>query len=285
MTYVPFDATEEEIATREVLRPGVPSSMRKTLTSWIIREIGTERGYVYAHEFHVLENNLDLDFGLNPKFDGLIDPGDARGFLEALNGDQLLRVVDFTLFQKFRPSTQSLNAILEQGRSKWSVVERAGKGRLGERVPAGVQLAAENLMTETGAAGALLQSAWNKLYELHPDDPGAYAAAVKAVEAAGLSALGITQELATLTHVIRAIEAKGATWRLPFQREHTEYPSRDVLLALLKSLYRGQRDRHGSDAYTDVTHEEAEGAVLMAVTLVGWFARGLVAERDVEDFA
>lgn len=83
---------------------------------------------------------------------------------------------------------------------------------------------------------------------------------------------------------MRAIERREATWRLPFKREHTEYLSRDVLLGMLKSLYRGQRDRHGSDAYSDVTPEEAEAAVLMAVPLVGWFARGLIEERDVATF-
>jgi hypothetical protein len=53
---------------------------------------------------------------------------------------------------------------------------------------------------------------------------------------------------------------------------------------MLKSLYRGQRDRHGSAAYSDVTHDEAKAAVLLSVTLVGWFAGDLVQERDPKTY-
>ncbi len=101
---------------------------------------------------------------------------------------------------------------------------------------------------------------------------------MRAVEAASFRALGITDKEATLGTTIRAIE--GSTWGLPFKREHHKAPSQDVLLGMLRTLIRGQRDRHGSEDYSDVDHDEAVAAVNLAVALVGWFASGAVQQRE-----
>ncbi|WP_322936466.1 hypothetical protein [Nocardioides bizhenqiangii] len=285
MDFVPFDATEEEAEQWAVLRGGVPKSMRPALTTWIL---GTylDRGFANVESFRRLENALDLDFNIRPEYTGLIDEANCRSLLEPLSDRDLLRVADYTVFKqgKYRGRSSALETILKTGRSRFTVVDHGDYDRLGTRVPEGVRLAAEEVMSGDSTAGTLLKRAWVKVHDLEPDDGGAYWNAVKAVESAAFPALGISNENANISHAVRAIEAKGATWRLPFVREHTEYPSRDVLLGLLKSLYRGQRDRHGSEAYSDVTHDEAEAAVLMAVTLVGWFAGGLVQKRDTGTF-
>lgn len=287
MDYVPFDATDEEAETWTVLRDGVPRSMRSDLTNWIVARIG-EMDRVRAERFHELENALDVEFPLDPTFTGLASPELSRRLLGTLTERQLLHVVDYVLIQQgsggYRPHSASAEAILRRGRSRFTVAKHDDCDRLGYRVPEGVRRAAEHVMTVESVASRLLRRAWTKIHDLEPDDGGAYWNAVKAVEAAALPALDIVGDSATLSHAVRAIEKRDATWRLPFVREHTEYPSRDVLLGMLKSLYRGQRDRHGSEAYADVTHEEAEAAVLMAVTLVGWFGGRLVRERDVETY-
>lgn len=286
MEFVPFDATEAEVAERQVLRDGVPTTMRSALLSWIVSTISSQ-GYVYPRQLHLLENNLDLSFDLNPQFTGLLSDDQTLGFLMKLEGRDLLRVADFRLFRggKYSGAADKLDALLREGRSKYQVVARDSCYRLEERVPEGVRLAAEALMSTVAVAGSLLATAWRKVYDLEPDDSGAYAAAVKAVETSAFTALGIdATDSANMSTVVRAIEAKNATWRLPFKREHTEAPSRDVLLGMLRSLYKGQRDRHGSLAYADVSHDEAEAAVLMSVSLVGWFANGLVEKRDIEAF-
>lgn len=287
MSFVPFDATPDEVAAREVLRPGVPPSMRPALTSWIGTEIASTRsGVVDVGRFRELENALDIEFGINPEFGGHLSLELARKLLNKLTERELLRVVDYRLFVRgvYNTFVSELSDLLSAGRSMYEAVPRDSSYRLAERVPAGVQTAAEQIMGLDSSAGALLKRAWEAIYDFEPKDSSAYASAVKAVEAAALPALGIEKSTATVSDAVRAIEKKDSTWRLPFQREHTEYPSRDVLLGMLKSLYRGQRDRHGSAAYTEVTHEEAEAAVLMAVTLVGWFVGGLVRERDTTEF-
>ncbi len=67
-------------------------------------------------------------------------------------------------------------------------------------------------------------------------------------------------------------------WRLPL-REHSDAPSAELLLALIRTLWFGHRDRHGSVDYSDVAHEEARAAVMLSATLVEWFAAGSVVRR------
>jgi hypothetical protein len=44
----------------------------------------------------------------------------------------------------------------------------------------------------------------------------------------------------------------------------------------MKLLWHSHSDRHGHGDYVGVTAEESQAAVLLASTLVGWFAKGLV---------
>lgn len=222
MDFVPFDATEPEAAERRVLRPGVPTSMRPALTAWLLKEMSLDHDFVRAAEFRELENNLDISFGLNAAFDGLISGAQARELIGNLGERELLRAVDYLLYVK-RFSTagkDQLAKILAQGRSKYEPVRREERYRLAERVPEGVQVAAEQLITQGTAAGQLLRKAWASVYDLEPDDSVAYSTAVKAVEAAALPALGIAKESATLSDAVRTIEKQGAGWRLPFLRAH-----------------------------------------------------------------
>ena len=284
--FIPFDATLEEVEQRGVLRGGVPATMRPLLVKWLLGRHPRTSIYPRAQRFHEISNELDIDFGVSSLNLGHMNETAAIQVYASLTERDLLRVVDFCLHEAGRQHgvASQVEKILKSGRSKWTPVLREDRYRLGERVPDGVQVSAESVMGSAGVAGSLVRQAWEKVHDLESDDSGAYSRAVKAVETAALEALDITKDTATLSDAIRAIEARDSTWRLPFQREHTEYPSKDVLLGLMKSLYRGQRDRHGSDSYADVTHEEAEAAVLMAVTLVGLFSAGLVAERDTEAF-
>lgn len=64
-------------------------------------------------------------------------------------------------------------------------------------------------------------------------------------------------------------------------REHSKAPTAEVVLGMMRLLWHGQHDRHGGQpsAPGNVSYEEANVAILMAVTLVGWFDAGLVARR------
>lgn len=284
MTFVPFDATPQEAGQWAVLRPGVPKSMRPMLVTWLWQSFKLYRQpWTNISALRETENALDVDFNLNDEYTGSVDERQFRGLLSNVDDRDLLRIADYRLYEG-EGSHHSLSELLQKGRSQYHVVETTETGRLRHRLssklPEGVQDAAQSIADSTTTAGQLLRKALENVYEVNPQDSAAYLYAVRAVETAAFKALGITGLNATLGNAIRAIEAKDARWRLPFLREHSQYPSKDLLVGMLKSLYKGQRDRHGSEAYSDVTHDEAEGAVLLAVTLVGWFSRGLVVERD-----
>jgi hypothetical protein len=176
------------------------------------------------------------------------------------------------------PTVDALEHILRSGRSKWTVGERAGRPGLVERVPSGVQDVVEATITSSLAAGDLLARAWADVHGLEPKDSSAYALAVKAVEAAAVAVVMPRKRDATLGNVIGQMKADG-DWRLPF-REHPEASSAEVLLGMLRTLWVGHRDRHGSADHSDVSHEEARSAVTLAATLVDWFAAGSVLRRS-----
>lgn len=48
---------------------------------------------------------------------------------------------------------------------------------------------------------------------------------------------------------------------------------------MLRTLWRGHRDRHGNLDYSDVTQQEARAGVALSVTLVDWFAAGAITRR------
>ncbi len=116
------------------------------------------------------------------------------------------------------------------------------------------------------------------MHGLEVKDSSAYALAVRAVESAAVAVVMPNKRDATLGNVIGQMKSD-ADWRLPF-REHREAPSAEVLLGLLRTLWVGHRDRHGGVDYSDVTHEEARAAVVLAATLVEWFTSGAVRRRS-----
>jgi hypothetical protein len=139
----------------------------------------------------------------------------------------------------------------------------------------------EGTIDSSGTAGQILARAWGKVHAFTPDDSGAYADAVRAVEAAAQPLVEPKNDEATLGSMAAVMRNQG-DWRLPL-REHQHAPTAEMVVAMMRSLYRGHVDRHGRDDYRDVTHEEALAGVALAATLVSWFASGAVQRRpDVE---
>ena len=82
---------------------------------------------------------------------------------------------------------------------------------------------------------------------------------------------------ATLGKVIGIVNS--GTWKLPHLREDPNAPTHDVLVGMMRTIWVGQHDRHGGPSPVGVpavTQPEAESAVMLAVTLVGWFETGKV---------
>jgi hypothetical protein len=194
----------------------------------------------------------------------------------------LLRVIDGVLSARwYGTRTKELDATLAMGKSKWMVSERYGKPGLEAREPEGVQDMVEGTIQSSGTAGQILARAWGKVHAVTPDDSGAYADAVRAVEAAAKPLVEPSNDEATMGGMAGVMRNQG-DWRLPL-REHEHAPTGPMIVAMMRSLYRGHIDRHGRDDYRDVTHEEALAGVALAATLVSWFASGTVQRRPAGD--
>lgn len=189
-------------------------------------------------------------------------------------------VVDFLL--KFSDSIScepdSLETILQVGGSAWTVA-KVDEGRaLVSRVAEGVQRAASDAF-QIEDAGPELAKAWVALYGRSPDPVAAYTHAVKAIEHVAIRKVTPKDSKGTLGKVATALR-DGKKWHIPMTKASPE-ATHDLVAAMCSLLPDGHAGRHGADEYGDVTQQDAEVAVGLAVTLVHWFSRGLV-QREGE---
>lgn len=278
MAFIPFDASDSERAQLTVLRTDVTTGLRYELITWMLERTQSNGSFVNGRLYGELATALDLDWGVTGT---LLRRENAKNFLTALDGRKLLHAVDYLLSKGYSYEVV-VQAALDRARSAFTLRQDGGRAhRLTHRAPEAVLSALRAQEARDGAAGRLLTQAWNKAFDLSPDDSAAYMHAVQAVEAAGIAALHIENPEATLGSVIRTLE-KDSAWGLPFIREHAAASTNETLLYMLRSLWRGHRDRHGSDAWEGVTHEETETAVYLALSLVGLFDARLVRHRTLQ---
>lgn len=166
----------------------------------------------------------------------------------------------------------ALGVLLEQGRSAWRV---GPGGQLVERIVPAVEQAAEQQFGR-GRAGQLLLEAWLAAYGTSRNPSHAYRLAVRAVEAASIPTVLPKDPSATLGKVIAALRGAPAKWRLTFAVDAKVVPF-EVLVSMLQMLWTNQYDRHVTEnSPLQVGQAEAEAAVVLALTLVQWFADGHV---------
>ncbi|QUR68152.1 hypothetical protein [Mycobacterium spongiae] len=208
-------------------------------------------------------------------------PGALRERYDQLGPAALLAFVDFLMsdLPVRHAYLDILEQILVEAGSGWRVSTRAGKSGLVKRLPAGVTDATAAIV-QRGKGGKRLAEAWEAAFGINPNPSQAYRLAVKAVEAASAPVVIPKDPDPSMGKVIGRM-LQGGQFRLPHLREEPNgVTSHDVLLYNLKQLWWGQHDRHDglpeSSLPDDVTQDEAESAVLLAVTLVGWFETGKV---------
>lgn len=270
----PFGLDADEEHDYAVLVPGVPTWLRQPIVQWLL-SILTQNGWARQDVCLQVQTVTRVDLRI---FAGTLTRDIAlRTLLSRLSEPELLRVVDYVLDRASLSSRQALVNTLEEARSKWTVGDREARPGLVERVPAGVQDAAEATISSSGAAGRLLARAWANAYGIEPSPSHAYQDAVKAVEVAASASVEPHNAKATLGTSIGQMGNDG-DWRLPL-RELEKTNSQEMVLLLMRSLWDGHRDRHGSADYSDVTLREARAAVTLAVSLVDWFVSGAIARQ------
>ena len=98
MTFVPFDASDEEAAAWAVLRPGVPKTMRPEIVTWLWRGL-QDGGYVDPDRLRASANALDIDLQLQEEFSSLLNETEFRTLMKRISDRDLLRLADFRLHE------------------------------------------------------------------------------------------------------------------------------------------------------------------------------------------
>lgn len=205
-------------------------------------------------------------------------PQDEELFLDVLDF-QLHRMDEEYYIGDEDESAERLEELLAQGGSAWTVVARGGVYGLERRVPAAMMAAASNATAPSDNAATHLQAAWTKVYGREPDPSGAYRESVKAVEASAKAVLLPNDDWATLGKMISRVEQAPAKFAVSLTP--SDFTATDGVVGMMKLLWKGQRDRHGTDdpaAPLQISQDEAEAALWLAITLVQWFRNGAIKE-------
>ncbi|HMS48710.1 hypothetical protein [Candidatus Neomicrothrix sp.] len=280
--------SEDEVAEYDALHDGVREWLDAPYWAWVLESLTTYR------QFHNGSGRVAmLNIGLAeqmcqtlkialPNLRTALGHDNGRRQLERAEAvlrrhPHSLQVADYLLAHDSSAAANSLDAVLERGKSAWAVGTRSGRPGLVRRVPLGVQIAADSIMARAGRAGVRLADAWGQLYGLASNASEAYRLAILAVEDAVIPIVSPTNRGATLGTVLRQLEDQG-DWTLSLEREHSKAPTGEVVVSMMRMLWHGQHDRHGGQpsAPGDVSNEEAMVAVGLAITLVHWFNAGLV---------
>jgi hypothetical protein len=169
-----------------------------------------------------------------------------------------------------------LNGILSGGNSAWEAVqvgERLSKSwRLERRSAAPVREAIEDMGPTSDRARHHLLAARENLAGRDVDASGAYREAIRAVEAIAKPVILPNDSLATLGKMIGVLKDRPAKWE-------TTLGSVEDVRRDMETVWKGQRDRHGTDDESvplSVSAGEADAAFCICLALVQLFANGHV---------
>jgi hypothetical protein len=267
--WVPLSVRVGARADYDSLYEGVPLWLRESIWDWCEDHLRSDRGGWLIERLQEIERRFRhrLNWGSS-------DTSAAHTIRNAMatDPDFFLDVVDFLLHETGDAST--LEEILVQGGSAWRASEG---GQLERRVPEAVAAAAERIMGTAARAGQHLALAWRAAFGRSPDPSTAYREAVKSVEAAAAPIVSPRDPAPTLGTMIAAFRDAPGKWQIVLKPARIDPHA--AVLGMMQLLWFSQHDRHGTaddSAPLNVSQDEAEAAVYLAVTLVQWFTSGAV---------
>jgi hypothetical protein len=196
------------------------------------------------------------------------------------NEAAFLTAVDFYLSKNLNTEqVRELSEIFEDSSSKWRVGKIGSRPGLVERVDETVQRSADEVIGRGGRPGKLLAEAWQYAFSMQRNPSAAYRCAVRAVEVAAAPVLTPKDPAPSLGKMITALRDGMPKWRFAFTVDSAVEP-KGVLLQMMQLLWTNDYARHinvDPNVPLNVSQEEAESAVVLALTLINWFASGAVA--------
>lgn len=271
----------------EVLADGIPEWLERSLWRWAMDRAVRTSGLAHKaerllqiklpqpeageHVFNTywesvgdIERLTLLDFFLR-------DLEDA--FEDAKKDNDRVRLVEIV------EAAVRLDESLAEGGSIWRQTFEPYWG-LVRRVNEATQALVESASSPSTDAARKIASAWNACFRHEPDYDRAYRDAVLAVEAVALPLVIPDNKRGTLGNVVAHVADTVGRWTVG-GLDSEQQASGATLLGMLRTLWHNQQRHAQSDGIIlDVTKAEAESAVALAVTLVHWFASGLVGRTD-----
>jgi hypothetical protein len=266
----------------EVLLRGVPPHLEAPLIEWlghnqthlILREAALRAQVTYAPAgTHPVHRMTAILTGIRATH----DPQEA--FLNVVDGVLFLRSHEadgqperFAREDKAiaKIAAESLERILRLGSSYWRVAEDHLEARVDDEVREAIERAREEAK---GSASKHLGEALRACYGRTPNPGRAYSEAFKAAEAAAKPVISPKDAVTTLGRMNGELKANPALWSFAIAPGDIQ-----PVITAMATLIDGQTDRHGGGSIP-ITQEAAESAVLLAATLVQWFAVGAVKRR------
>ncbi|MDO4919934.1 hypothetical protein [Kocuria sp.] len=281
--WVPPGLDADEAESFLELIEDVPPAAKPELATWAM-PAATPRGMTPMSSFMRFQTASHIDLGVHspsPRY-----PHEVLEELIELPDKVLLYYLDFLLSEhliyegRAPQSVSALGEILRRSGSNWAVGNRQGRYGLVERVPSGVAVVVESVMSKQDLASSQLRKAWGQAYGVNPSPSSAYHDAVKAVEILSTPLISPKDKDATLGKDINVLRSGGHNWKFVMAGSK-DSSAVEHLVSMMQLLWHSQSDRHGQGDYQDVSVEEAQAAVLLASTLVGWFSQGAL--RRVDD--
>ena len=252
--------------------PDVPQHIEEMLYRWVEAALrdGTEttRTVALTHRIPIPEPTLALA------------PAVAR-IMQTVTSDVTLlltyaeTILDLAVQQDTLRILQ-LKIILDGGNSAYTL--RSDWHGLELRVLPEARDAVESVIASARdtSVGAHLANAWNEAFGLSPDPVKSYAESIRAVEAAAAPVLTPKDKNATLGTLIGHLDTNLGAWRMAVP-DGTATSSISTVLAMMRTLWQGQRGRHAGVLPTQSeTAESAQAAVFVASALAQWFVGGYI---------
>jgi len=266
---------------------GIPDHAFEAIHRWIT-------GAKYDHEFINWDFMIDFQAASRTNLgfttQNILRVDAALNLLRRLTETQRTHLLDYMLSSlQPRPGVrprmperaEQLRGTLRAAGAGWTVGARGDRWGLVRVTPLGVAEAVEAVMSSADRATTLLRSAWAGGYGVDPSPGHAYFDAVRAVEVYSCPLISPKDSSATLGKDIHVLRSKPSAWEFALTGS-AGAGGVERLISMMQFLWHSQTDRHGSADYEDVSQEEAQAAVLLASTLVGWLAAGALSRATPE---
>lgn len=190
---------------------------------------------------------------------------------------KLIQAIDLCLYSTKLPDRNRIGGPLERfldlGGSAYRV-NAAGDGlerRIDPIATAAYAAATKGVRDGDTSAADHLRAAWKAAYGIQPNASLAYGEAIKAIEAAAIPVLLPNDRTATLGKILGSLKQKPETIVFAIGDGDAS-----AVIGMMRAVWDGHSDRHGSTTTKRVGDEAARAAVHLAVTLVQLFRQGSI---------